>query len=152
MAFTKASLASALAPAGSYLSPPSIPFPDSLDAHNSRSGLLPSSPPRPLPQRRPRKAVATASTKASSAPRKYGLLVNISAEQLQVSQMCFERGMTNGSSRTVEWRWGGAGLNWSQYATGECMHKHVPHPPIKRYWVTNICTAKNPKNEERLQH
>ena len=73
-------LASALAPAENCLSPPSVPFPDSLDAHNSSSELLPSSPPCPLPQRRPRKAVATASTKASSAPRKRGL--NSSAEQL----------------------------------------------------------------------
>ena len=102
MAFTKASSALALDPAGNCLSPPSVPFLDSLDAHNSKSELLPSSPPYPLPQCRPRKAVATASTKASSAPRKRGL--NFSAEQLQDFKAYFERGMTNGSSRSLGWR------------------------------------------------
>ena len=42
---------------------------------------------------------------------------------------------------------GGAGLNWSQYATGECLHKHIPHPlPISEDTRSLISAQQKTRN------
>ena len=41
---------------------------------------------------------------------------------------------------------GGVGLNWSQYATGECVHTHVPTPPISKDTRLLISTQQKIRN------
>lgn len=124
-------------------SSPTAPRPDSPEPGSAE---LPSSPPLPT-RRRPQKEAP--STKASPAPRKRGQ--NLSSAQQQVFKTFFERGMTDGSRRTLGWR------EKVQATTGLSMQQvnvctYYPYLYIKRRQVTNsICIAKNQKHEEGLQ-
>jgi hypothetical protein len=85
--------------------------PDSLDAAYERPDSQPSPcavrksklRPSPSPPQSPLRNIATkARSKASKKPRTRGL--NLSSAQQQIFLSYFERGMTNGSLKTLPWR------------------------------------------------